>query len=361
MADEAFALSLTSAHAAKTRAVTPSEADYDAIREALMETERGRWFLGEYAKRSRNANTTMVLDAVARIAETLAAQRRPVAEDRLPEALAAIRRAVAITEAAASAAFDRAAIERYLEPIQRGVRIIMEISLRWRAIGADGRICDVIDSQLVAMERACEQISTIDPQIELKAAFGLLRNQLAQTATTAPSLTQEIPEIADKATEEPAALIASEASASIAETSQVDTTVGTEAGANDTSCDNAAAEAEDDAILELIAVEMAAPDIDPDLDFDEAVTEPVVAQFDMSSIRPEGQPIAAKPIKPTNGEVVTTAEGSLAVTERSGRPQPSLGSTILASGLLQKPWVGTNDPLEPIRRMTQAEKIAFFS
>src|SRR5215831_15582984 len=90
MADEAFALSPISARAAQ-----PSEEDYVAIHAAFMETSRGRWFLGEYAKRNRNADTRMVLDAVARIEETLAAQRQPPPPDtRLPEALAAIRSAV---------------------------------------------------------------------------------------------------------------------------------------------------------------------------------------------------------------------------------------------------------------------------
>ena len=70
MADEAFALSPISA-----RAAMPGEADYDAISEAFMETSRGRWFLSEYAKRNRNADTSMVLDAVARIEQTLAAQK----------------------------------------------------------------------------------------------------------------------------------------------------------------------------------------------------------------------------------------------------------------------------------------------
>src|ERR1700733_12644585 len=86
MADEAFALSPISA-----RATLPGEADYDAIREAFMETTRGRWFLGEYAKRNRNADTSMVLDAVARIEETLAGQRQQQVEDRLAEGLAIIR------------------------------------------------------------------------------------------------------------------------------------------------------------------------------------------------------------------------------------------------------------------------------
>jgi len=46
-------------------------------------------------------------------------------------------------------------------------------------------------------------------------------------------------------------------------------------------------------------------------------------------------------------------------------PEPartiSLGSSIIASGLVRKLAVAANDPLAPIRRMSQAEKIAFFS
>src|SRR4051795_1485452 len=97
MADEAFALSPISA-----RAALPGEEDYAAIRDAFMETSRGRWFLGEYAKRNRNADTSMVLDAVARIEQALAAQQRlqqqheiqAAEQSALPEALAAIRNAI---------------------------------------------------------------------------------------------------------------------------------------------------------------------------------------------------------------------------------------------------------------------------
>jgi len=46
---------------------------------------------------------------------------------------------------------------------------------------------------------------------------------------------------------------------------------------------------------------------------------------------------------------------------REASPEPSLGSTIIASGILRKPNVPANDPLAPIRRMSQTEKIAFFS
>src|SRR5476649_2126283 len=115
MADEAFALSPISAREAQ-----PSEEDYDAIREAFMETSRGRWFLGEYAKRNRNADTRMVLDAVARIEENLAAQRPPAADNGLADALAAIRSAVDEARAKAAEAIDSHAVEENLAPVRKG-------------------------------------------------------------------------------------------------------------------------------------------------------------------------------------------------------------------------------------------------
>src|SRR6202041_917170 len=84
MADEAFALSPISA-----RATQPREEDYEAISDAFMETSRGRWFLTEYAKRNRNADTRMVLDAVERIEENLNAQKQPVSDNGLAQALPA--------------------------------------------------------------------------------------------------------------------------------------------------------------------------------------------------------------------------------------------------------------------------------
>src|SRR5205809_2391419 len=123
MADEAFALSPISA-----RAALPSEEDYAAISEAFMETSRGRWFLGEYAKRNRNADTRMVLDAVARIEESIASQKQAASDTKLTEALAAIRQAVGRTQTAAGIALDAMALDQHLAPIRKGVRVIREIS-----------------------------------------------------------------------------------------------------------------------------------------------------------------------------------------------------------------------------------------
>ena len=160
MADEAFALSPISARAAQ-----PSEEDYDAISEAFMETSRGRWFLGEYAKRNRNADTRMVLDAVARIEENLAAQQQPepAPDNGLTEALAAISSAV---DEARPRRRPRSTALRWRNSWRRSARarrIIREISWRWREIGADGRICDLIDSQVSAIEAGCGRDRIADP------------------------------------------------------------------------------------------------------------------------------------------------------------------------------------------------------
>ncbi|MBR0973419.1 hypothetical protein [Bradyrhizobium japonicum] len=453
MANEAFALSPMSARAAE-----PNEQDYDAIREAFMETARGRWFLGEYAKRNRNADTAMVLNAVAKIEETLAAQRQPVVEDRLPEALVEIRRAIREAETIAIAAVDPAAIEAILAAIPRGVRIIKEISWRWREIGADGRICDLIDSQLASIEAACGQVSTIDPRVELQAAFDLLRDRIEQLeadgdtkpqaavrpspaaeqnaaspvadaspaevapaamASEAPLAFTEPPQDIAKAPEpEPAVETAGAAEAFVVAEEAMNAAAGPEIAAEseiapddtaiaepaaftevtDAFAPDAAAEAEDEAILDAIALEMAAPDpefdeiIEP-VEMEAAVADPMVAEA--------AAPIAAempKPIAPVMEEPAeeapiameslarltnAIAEAAAEVMEQpapamaatatfaaaptaslpmpSPVPEASLGATILASGILQKPRAAANDPLAPIRRMTQAEKIAFFS
>ena len=75
MAEELFALTL--------HAPPPSEADYDVIYAAVMESERGRRFLNEYARRNRHADTQLLLGAINRIAVALRL-RSPVVEAEPP-------------------------------------------------------------------------------------------------------------------------------------------------------------------------------------------------------------------------------------------------------------------------------------
>jgi hypothetical protein len=45
-------------------AFSTDTAEYDAIEAAVMETERGRWFLKEFARRNRNADSLLILEAL---------------------------------------------------------------------------------------------------------------------------------------------------------------------------------------------------------------------------------------------------------------------------------------------------------
>ena len=218
MADEAFALSPISA-----RAALPGEEDYAAISEAFMETSRGRWFLTEYAKRNRNADTRMVLDAVARIEQSLAAQKEDglaaqreaaaaaaaadaslneaklaearlaeaklaearltearLSEARLAEAMASIRSAIEAAQASAIEALEGLALNDRLAPVRKGARVIREIAWRLREIGNDGRICDLIDSQVHVIEKGAEQITSDEAKAALSAAFAAIEGRIAE-------------------------------------------------------------------------------------------------------------------------------------------------------------------------------------
>jgi hypothetical protein len=423
MADEAFALSPIHARAAQ-----PSEQDYDAISEAFMETSRGRWFLGEYAKRNRNADTRMVLDAVAKIEQALAAQKQPepepeqapVLDTGLSDAIAAIKASLSEARVAAAAAIDGLALEQHLAPVRKGARVIREISWRWREIGADGRICDLLDSQVSAIEASCGEISSADPHPALGAAFDLIGNSIAAfdesvetqaedapaedivepaAAPPAPSSempaadiapAQPLPDAADPRAravetapvEAPAAAAQAiagahaEATGQVAEAASVTTDAAASPAAKltteaaDISAEDA--DAQDEAVLDMIAAEMAAydpsdEDGEADIDSDE---------------RPFADPPAAEPeiIASTAGEISwetpeqSSEETSVApeiapAVEPAAAPQPalepepepSLGSTLIANGLLRKPAIAAADPLAAIRRLSQIEKIALFS
>ena len=73
--------------------VTFGDLDFDAIETAVMETARGRWFLKEYARRNRHADTQAILEAVDRLKEPGARRRQAVARLRsdLEEMAVAIR------------------------------------------------------------------------------------------------------------------------------------------------------------------------------------------------------------------------------------------------------------------------------
>ena len=70
-------------------AAPPNEAEYDAVYAAVTATERGRWFLKEFANRNRSADTDLIMAAIARIEAAIAGGAAPQAAQVRDLALAA--------------------------------------------------------------------------------------------------------------------------------------------------------------------------------------------------------------------------------------------------------------------------------
>ncbi len=163
-----------------------------------------------------------------------------------------------------------------------------------------------------------------------------------------------------------------------------DVTANAEAGATTDLSDMTAeaAEAHDDAVLDLIAAEMGAPDpSDDDLDTDSPETypvsssptelEPIAATSEASTSQASTAEAPAAPaISPAIQPLPASLQPSFEPSPASGvEPEPSpgisrevsLGSTLVANGIVRRPATSATDPLAAIRRLSQAEKIALFS
>ncbi|MDB5505070.1 MAG: hypothetical protein JWR89_4972 [Tardiphaga sp.] len=435
MAEEAFALSPISA-----RPSVPGEADYDAIREAFMETARGRWFLNEYAKRNRHTDTGMVLEAVTRLEASLAAQKAAPTTTSLLEALGAIRAAVRQAKATAIEAMPRVESDETLTAARNGVRIIREIAWTLRECGADIRICDLLDTQVKAIE-AGQQSATDTGRDDVLESYDLLMQRIEQLAdrnaaapdavakadtaekpvqpvqsaaetheasvtplfrapvaeavveTAAAPVAEAVvetaaapapeafspaaqPETVEAVAEAPAPIVEStaEIAAAMAEAS-VALAVDQTAAAEPEAASLDAESAEDLAVLDMVAMEMAVQDFsEPETSESETapseMVQPVLARSDVAEpeiAQPEAieapitfEQIAEVALAP---ELPQPAVQEASQGERGPEPayHPSLGAALIANGVIADPKAPASDPLAPIRRMSQAEKIAFFS
>lgn len=162
-----------------TPAVQPntaiSEADYEAIADAVMETERGRWFLKEYARRNRNTDTQTVLDALERLEDRITTDA-PGGDTSvalishnvidLAEAITQVKREVqelggqgddkdhfnsATEELEAIVTQTETATGEILEAAEK----IQEVLWTLREEGASETQCDIIESKIIDVYTAC--------------------------------------------------------------------------------------------------------------------------------------------------------------------------------------------------------------
>lgn len=147
--------------------LTPS--DFEAIEQAVMETEKGRWFLAEYARRHRSADTAAILEAVGKLEARLAAEGRletratPGGGD-VRDALLALRRDLALLRPDAAGAASRgedvinavpAEAEAATASILGAAEKIQEIAWTMREGGIDEDICTALDELTATIYTAC--------------------------------------------------------------------------------------------------------------------------------------------------------------------------------------------------------------
>lgn len=469
MAEEAFALSPISASAA-----VPTDADYHAIREAFMETARGRWFLNEYAKRNRNADTAMVLEAVARIEQNMAAAHQEAAAPQPSENLSEmVQAALDQVREAIRHEFSEPGFDPALMPWRKSARIIREIVWGLRESGSDPRICNILDGQARAIEAACDEFPLADIRDRVLAALDTAVLQDKGDAPAAPaeasgtndtSILHSVAETTADATPAPAQAVEMQAvemqpeaiqpgpvvpEAAMAETPVMETAAIDAAPAETAIVDTSAVEAP---VMEAATVEVAETATAEMTVVNSAVTEtevaleavaagapteapaPVTASSEADAAEtaisvedvaePAPLPVAAAPetlqpaptasaaprsimtasaaqpaSQPMAEHVATEAPAELksashpdieTAPESTGAaatddisseidlwadvageiaPLPpldpvheaSLGASLIAQGVVARPSNARPDLLAPIRRMSHAERIAFFS
>src|SRR5262249_55086067 len=106
----------------------PTAADYEVMFAAVMETVRGRWFLAEYGKRNRNADTELIRAALERAEARWRDRRAAPTTERMRSDLADM--ATAIAQARAEIAAIKPAGES--QPFDAGVDLdsIVQASAR---------------------------------------------------------------------------------------------------------------------------------------------------------------------------------------------------------------------------------------
>ncbi len=157
-----------------SQALSPlRESDYEAIEAAVMETEKGRWFLFEYARRHRSADTDVVMEAIGRLETLLKRERRPDA-DRIRLDIGEMKDAIERTKLEIAqiksdgrsplSRFDRASneldaiveqTEGATSEILGSAEKIQELAWTMREAGVDNALCDEVENLTTNIYMAC--------------------------------------------------------------------------------------------------------------------------------------------------------------------------------------------------------------
>jgi hypothetical protein len=166
-------------------AVTFPREQYEALESAVMESARGRWFLTEYARRNRAADTMLLLDALKKIENVASSAIRPPPDiEGLASAIKKARAEIASTHndrlsdggylSADAGLYDRIAADA-----QAATSEIAKRSMSLRVIAGGLKASTADDEHVEAVEANARSLETLSWSQEILSeriakAMGLL-------------------------------------------------------------------------------------------------------------------------------------------------------------------------------------------
>ena len=148
-----------------------TDSDYDAILRAVEETARGRWFLAEHAKHTRQADTRQVLTAIERLERVVAEKSATPDFERVRLDLVDLANIIARTRSEIAAIQPEGGnnighatneldaivdtTERATSDILSAAEQTQEIAWTLRERGVDSAMCDQIDALVTEIYTAC--------------------------------------------------------------------------------------------------------------------------------------------------------------------------------------------------------------
>ena len=151
-----------------------AEQDYDAIQAAVMETSRGRWFLAEYARRNRNSDTTVLLDAIKKLERAIEQPAASLEHEQVRFDLMEMASEIAQTRMDIAAIAPKGGEENHLSSVATeldsvveateaatykiltGAENVQEAVWKMRDRGADEEDCQLLEQCATDIFSACD-------------------------------------------------------------------------------------------------------------------------------------------------------------------------------------------------------------
>jgi len=148
-------------------------ANYAAIEAALAQHPRGRWFLAEYARRNRTADTQTLLEAITKLEMAVLRPQRQQESSHVLSELVAMSEAIARTRREISQITPPSKLDAHLvnateeldqvveatetatSEILQAAEEIQEVGWTLRERGNEAELCDMLDQRTTDIYTAC--------------------------------------------------------------------------------------------------------------------------------------------------------------------------------------------------------------